>query len=149
VDVSQALLEVKGLNVRFAQPGGGTLQAVEALDFTLARGEKLGVVGESGCGKSTLARAVTRLGPLTSGDVYFDGTLLSALRGRALRRMRRKIQLVFQDARAALDPRMRAATAIEQPLIALYPDLDASRRRQRVLDMMARVGLSADLAELG
>ena len=107
-----------------------------------------GIVGESGCGKSTLARAITRLGPVSGGRVRFDGTDLTALRGSALRVMRRRLQLVFQDPRASLDPRLRAGTAIEQPLIALYPELDAAERRRRVLGTMARVGLPGELAAL-
>ena len=142
-----ALLEVQALGVRFAQAGGETVQALDGVSFALARGETLGVVGESGCGKSTLARAVARLGPISEGSIRYEGIALDRLEGRELREMRRRLQIVFQDSRSSLDPRMTAGDAIEQPLIALHPRLTPGDRRRRVLAMMERVGLAADLAD--
>jgi oligopeptide/dipeptide ABC transporter ATP-binding protein len=140
------LLEVQGLSVRFRQPGGRWLAAVDEVSFMVARGETLGIVGESGCGKSTLARAILRLEPLSAGRLRFAGAALDTLEGRALRAVRRHLQVVFQDPRAALDPRMSAAAAIEEPLLALRPELRRAERRARVAAMLEQVGLSAALA---
>ena len=140
------LLEVQSLGVRFGPARGAALHAVDGVSFAVERGETLGIVGESGCGKSTLARAIVRLGPISTGSIRFDDAALDALEGRPLRAMRRHVQIVFQDARAALDPRMRAGDAIEQPLIALRPRLTRAERRRLVLAMMERVGLASDLA---
>jgi oligopeptide/dipeptide ABC transporter ATP-binding protein len=143
--VSAPILEVQSLCVRFAQ-ARGALHAVDGVSFAVARGETLGIVGESGCGKSTLARAIVRLGPISAGSIRFDDTALETLEGPSLRAMRRHVQIVFQDARASLDPRMRAGDAVEQPLIALHPQLARAERRRRALAMMERVGLASDLA---
>jgi oligopeptide transport system ATP-binding protein len=144
--VSTPLLEVQALGVRFPQPDGQVLTAVDDVSFTLERGETLGVVGESGCGKSSLARAIVRLGPISEGSVRFDGNALEVLETRSIRKLRRDLQIVFQDPRASLDPRMRAGVAIEQPLIALLPELSRVERSNRVRETMQRVGLSATLA---
>jgi oligopeptide transport system ATP-binding protein len=145
--VSDSLLDVRGLGVRFPQADGRVLTAVDDVSFTLARGETLGIVGESGCGKSSLARAIVRLGPISAGSVRFDGGALESLDDRSMRTLRRELQIVFQDPRAALDPRMRAGVAIEQPLIALRPELDRADRRSRVRETMERVGLAYALAD--
>ena len=144
--MSTPLLEVKALGVRFPLPDGQVLTAVDEVSFTLERGETLGVVGESGCGKSSLARAIVRLGPISAGSVRFDGDALDTLDARSMRMRRRDLQIVFQDPRAALDPRMRAGLAIEQPLIAQLPELGRAERRRRVRETMERVGLADALA---
>jgi oligopeptide/dipeptide ABC transporter ATP-binding protein len=146
-EVSAPFLEVRGLGVRFPQSDGRVLHAVDDVSFTLDRGETLGIVGESGCGKSSVARAIVRLGPISAGSVRFDGTALEALEGRALRVLRRELQIVFQDARATLDPRMRIGLAIEQPLIALFPKLTRAERQDRVRATMERVGLDPAMAD--
>jgi oligopeptide/dipeptide ABC transporter ATP-binding protein len=146
-EVRTPLLDVQSLGVRFPQPDGCMLHAVDDVSFTLARGETLGIVGESGCGKSSVARAIVRLGPISAGSVRFDGRALETLDARTLRATRRELQIVFQDARAALDPRMRAGVAIEQPLIALCPQLTRAERHGRVRETMERVGLAPALAD--
>jgi oligopeptide transport system ATP-binding protein len=146
-EVNAPLLDVQALGVRFPQSDGSVLHAVDDVSFTIARGETLGIVGESGCGKSSVARAIVRLGPISAGCVRFDGAALEALDAGALRTLRRELQIVFQDARAALDPRMRVGVAIEQPLISLFPKLTRAERQRRVRDTMKRVGLAAALAD--
>jgi oligopeptide/dipeptide ABC transporter ATP-binding protein len=146
VSPGEALLEVRALAVRFPQPGRRVLEAVSDVSFSVSRGETLGIVGESGCGKSTLARAILRLVPLAGGSVRFRDRAIEKLEGAALRAVRRHLQIVFQDSRAALDPRMRAAAAIEEPLIALRPELSRAERRTRVAAIVERVGLAPGLA---
>jgi oligopeptide/dipeptide ABC transporter ATP-binding protein len=146
MSASPALLEVEGLHVRYPLRGGRVLHAVDDVTFALARGETLGVVGESGSGKSSLARAIARLGPRPEGRVILAGEPLHALEGAALRAARRRVQIVLQDARAALDPRLPARAAIEEPLRALHPGLTRAARRARVAAIVERVGLGAATA---
>ena len=111
----------------------------------IARGETLGLVGESGCGKSTLGRAVLQLRPPQSGRVTFDGVELTGLGGAALRKMRRRIQLIFQDPIASLNPRRRIGDIVAEPLV-IAGVADRRERERRVRDMLGAVGLDADLA---
>ena len=139
--MSEPVLQVRDLSVRFAVPGGRWLQAVSGATFAMARGETLGMVGESGSGKSTIARALLRLVPASGGEVRFRGTDLLALRRRQLRDMRRHLQIIFQDPLASLDPRMSVGEIIAEPLREHRRDLGAAARRERILGMMERVGL--------
>src|SRR5215467_4612185 len=100
------LLKVENLVVEYVL-GAKIVHAVSDVSLEIARGETLGLVGESGCGKSTLGRAVLQLRPAVSGRVLFDGEDLTAMHGDALRRMRRRVQLIFQDPIASLNPRRR------------------------------------------
>jgi len=95
-DATSPLLKVENLVVEYAV-GKNTVHAVSGVSLEIARGETLGLVGESGCGKSTLGRAILRLRPAVSGRVLFDGEDLTAMQGEALRKMRRRAQLIFQD----------------------------------------------------
>src|SRR5712664_5017197 len=110
------LLKVEDLVVEYGV-GGRTIHAVSGVSLQIARGETLGLVGESGCGKSTLGRAVLQLRPAVSGRVLFDGEDLMAMRGDALRRMRRRVQLIFQDPIASLNPRRRIGDIVAEPLV--------------------------------
>src|SRR3954462_75964 len=104
--MSDLLVSARGLEVHFPlRSPEGVLRAVDGVDLDIYRGETLGLVGESGCGKSTLGNALLRLVPSTGGSVLFDGTDITALRGRGLRELRRRAGMVFQDPFASLDPR--------------------------------------------
>jgi peptide/nickel transport system ATP-binding protein len=133
------LLRVENLVVEYPL-GGKTIHAVSGVSLEIARGETLGLVGESGCGKSSLGRAVLQLRRATSGRVLFDGKDLTAMQGEALRKMRRRVQLIFQDPIASLNPRRRIGDIIAEPLvIAGYKD--ARRRQQLVDEALLAVGL--------
>ena len=122
------------------------LKAVEGVNFDLDAGETLGIVGESGCGKSTLARALVGLHPATSGAVILNGINITHLDEDARRRVRREIQLVFQDPLASLDPRMTVGEIVSEPLENLRPELGAEQRSERVREMLERVGLRPEHA---
>ncbi len=145
---SPLLLEARGLVREFDLPGKRlfgprqVLTAVSDVSFSIAKGEILGLVGESGSGKTTLGRLVMRLLDPTRGKVFFDGTDLTALSGRGLRRHRRRFQMVFQDPYASLNPRMRVGEIVEEPLIIHDLVPDKTSRRERVSGLLERVGLS-------
>ncbi|GJD54686.1 ABC transporter ATP-binding protein [Methylobacterium dankookense] len=122
--------------------GKGTVfRAVHDVSFDIAPGETLGLVGESGSGKSTIGRAVTMLNPPTAGTVAFEGTDLATLSPRALRRMRSRIQTVFQDPYAALNPRMSVGAYVAEAFRLHRPDMNATERRAAVAHLFERVGL--------
>ena len=145
------MLSVRGLTKHFPIRSGwlqrvtGAVKAVDDVSFDIGRGETLALVGESGCGKTTTGRALLRLIEPTSGSVHFDGTDLLALKGDALRRMRRHLQIVFQDPYGSLNPRMTVGATIREGLIVhqLAEGAEADRRVARLLD---EVGLRADMA---
>lgn len=142
--VAKALLGVEDLVVEYTI-GRLTVHAVSGVSFDIERGETLGLVGESGCGKSSLARAVLRLTEPRSGRVRFDGQDLTALRGEDLRRMRRHMQMVFQDPIASLNPRRRISDIIAEPLV-IGGVTDRAERERRVGEAMHAVGLDPDSA---
>src|SRR5256714_9849131 len=121
--------------------GGGAVRAVDGVDLEIRRGETLGLVGESGCGKSTLARLVTGLLPVTGGTIDFDGQEIRKLRGGSLRRVRRKMQMIFQDPFASLDPRMTVGDILQEPLDN-YSIGTVRERRRRVQELLRLVGLN-------
>jgi peptide/nickel transport system ATP-binding protein len=137
------LLRVERLVVEYGA-GAYRVHAVSDVSFDLRRGETLGLVGESGCGKSTLGRAVLQLFRAKSGRVVFDGIDLTAASGEALRRLRRRIQLVFQDPIASLNPRRRVGDIVAEPL-KIAGIGDAATRERRVRAVLNAVGLDADL----
>src|SRR5881409_3410456 len=117
------LLEVKALKMHFPLTQGiifqrqvGAVRAVDGIDFFVEKGETLGLVGESGCGKSTTGRAILQLYKPTAGAVLFDGVELTKLGGEAMRKMRRHMQMIFQDPYASLNPRMTVGNIIGEPL---------------------------------
>jgi oligopeptide transport system ATP-binding protein len=147
-----ALLRVEELKVWFPITDGiiiehhvGDVQAVDGVTFSVAKGETLGLVGESGCGKSTTGRAIIRLYRPTAGRILFDGTDLASLDGAPLRRMRRHIQMIFQDPYASLNPRMNVAGIVGEPL-EIHGIGTPAERRERVRDVLATVGLNPDFA---
>ncbi len=121
--------------------GGESVRAVDGVDLEIRRGETLGLVGESGCGKSTLARLVTGLLPVTAGSITFDGQDITKLRGGRLRRIRRKMQMIFQDPFASLDPRMTVGDILQEPLDNFSVGT-MSERRRRVQELLRLVGLN-------
>jgi oligopeptide transport system ATP-binding protein len=121
----------------------GSVQAVEDVSLTVRRGETIGVVGETGCGKSTLARCITRLHPLTAGRIVFDGVDISRLGFRALRPIRRRMQMIFQDPYGSLNPRRRVGSIIGDPL-AIHGVASGPERKRRVQELMEVVGLNPE-----
>ena len=124
--------------------GGGRIRAVDDVSFTLHRGETLGIVGESGCGKSTLARALLRLVEPTSGRALLGGEDLFRLSRGEMRRRRRRLQFIFQDPFASLNPRMTVAEIVREPWV-IFPEVVPRREwGDRIADLLTRVGLNAD-----
>ena len=140
-----ALVEIEGLTKHFAARGG-TLRAVEDVSLTIAPGETLSLVGESGCGKSTLGRTLLRLHEPTSGRILFEGRPIEGLSQRALRPLRRHMQMIFQDPYASLNPRMSIGATIAEPLEIHAIGKTRGERTARVAELLAEVGLPEDAA---
>jgi peptide/nickel transport system ATP-binding protein len=144
------LLAVSELSVNFAARGGWlrrgapAVTAVDGVSFEIYRGQTLGLVGESGCGKTTTGRAILRLVDISAGHVVFDGIDLSTLGRRALRRLRRRFQLVFQDPYASLNPRMRVEALITEPMTVHGIGDDRADRRRRAARLLREVGLEEE-----
>ena len=147
------LLEVKDLRKSFRSSGGalggaeGSAFAVDEVSFDLQKGETLGIVGESGCGKTTLARMLMRLIEPDSGGIRFEGRDWLATRGSELRRSRRRMQMIFQDPVASLNPRMRVGEIVGEPIAIHEPRLSKSERRARAEEALADAGLGADVLD--
>ncbi len=147
----EGVLGISSLAVQYPQRdtwrgSGRALHALHDVNLELRPGEALGVVGESGSGKSTLARAALLLIRPGAGRVTWMGRNLAELPARELKRLRRDLQIVFQDPLASLDPRMTVDAIVAEPLAAHQPGLDGGARRRQVLAMLARVGLSPEMA---
>jgi oligopeptide transport system ATP-binding protein len=149
----RALVEVRDLAVWFPITEGilierhiGDVRAVDGVTFELRRGETLGLVGESGCGKSTTGRAIIRLYRPTAGSVTFDGLDISSLGGADMRRMRRRMQMIFQDPYSSLNPRMTAAGIISEPM-EIHAIGTRHERAERARELLATVGLNPDFGE--
>jgi oligopeptide transport system ATP-binding protein len=137
------ILRVEGVYKHFPITGFGGLsvRAVDGVTLEIRRGEALGLVGESGCGKSTLARLITALLPVTGGKITFEGQEITKMRGARLRRVRRKMQMIFQDPFASLDPRMTVGDIIQEPLDN-YGIGSGRDRQMRVQELLRLVGLN-------
>ncbi len=140
------LLEVQGLRKHFPIRRGifsrvsGHVRAVDGVDLTLRRGETLGLVGESGSGKTTTGRCILRLLEPTGGSIRFEGIDLLALRPAEMRRMRREMQVIFQDPYGSLNPRMKVGSIVGEPL-AIHRIARGREREEKVADLLRRVGL--------
>ena len=146
------LLQVRNLKKHYPVRRGwlrrqvGTVAAVDGLTFDIGEGETLGLVGESGCGKSTTGRALLQLVKPTAGEVRFQDDDLTTLSPRALRGVRRHMQMIFQDPYASLDPRMSVGGIVGEPL-EVHGLGTRGDRRERVRELLALVGLGPELAE--
>lgn len=145
---TKPLLEVKNLRKHFPVTGGvvfqkqtGSVKAVDGISFDVFKGETLGLVGESGCGKSTAGRTILQLYRPTSGDVIFDNIDLVAQKGDALRRIRRRAQMIFQDPYSSLNPRMTVGNIISEPL-EVHKIAKGKECLERVQELLEVVGLN-------
>ncbi|MFC1979648.1 ABC transporter ATP-binding protein [Chloroflexota bacterium] len=149
--LNHKLLEVKGLKKYYPVTGGllsrhlGDIKAVDGVSFYIVEGETLGLVGESGCGKSTLGRTILRLEEPTEGKIIYKGTDITGLAKKELRRLRKEIQIIFQDPQSSLDPRMTIDQSIGEPLL-IHGMKDERERAKKVGEILERVGLEAQHA---
>ncbi len=148
------LLEVKNLKMYFPVTSGilfqrkvADIKAVDDVSFTIRRGETLGLVGESGCGKTTTGRCILQLYKPTAGDIIFEGQRLKELDGNAMRAMRRKMQIIFQDPYGSLNPRMTCGDIIGEPLIVHKLTANKGEYRDRVAELLTTVGLNPYMAD--
>jgi oligopeptide transport system ATP-binding protein len=145
--MTERLLEVEGLKKSFPIHGGmfgrqiGEVKAVDDVSFFIRKGETLGLVGESGCGKSTTGKTLLRLLEPNAGKIYFEGKEITKLPKNEMRRLRREMQMVFQDPFASLNPRHKVEKILEEPLI-VHGVTDAGERKRRVHELLDIVGLN-------
>jgi oligopeptide transport system ATP-binding protein len=152
--MARPLLEAHGLKKYFGVKQGlflnrkpAWVKAVDGVDFTVNRGETLGIIGESGCGKTTTAKVILLQETPTAGTVRFDGQDIFSLESKALMDYRRSVQVVFQDPYSSLSPRMRVGDIIGEPL-EIHTDLSRQAVRERVGEVLELVGLNPDMARL-
>jgi oligopeptide transport system ATP-binding protein len=149
LDEDDYILEVSNLKKHFPISSGivfqrqvGAVRAVDGISFNVIRGETLGLVGESGCGKSTTGRTILQLYRPTEGSVKFEGQELSTMTGNDLRQMRRRMQIIFQDPFASLNPRMTVGSIVSEPLQIHNIYANKKERQQYVEQLMEKVGLN-------
>lgn len=142
--MSEKLIEVVDLK-KYFKTRQGDLHAVDGINFSINRGETLGIVGESGCGKSTLGRLVMRLHEATSGSVYYNGTDITKLKGSKLKELRKEMQIIFQDSYSSLNPRMTVSNLIAEPLNLNKVYKTKQETEARVKELMETVGLAPRL----
>lgn len=142
------MLEIRDIHQTYHVPGGlfkkaRSVHALKGVSFALEKGKTLAIVGESGCGKSTLARILTFIDAPSQGDVFIDGTRVDTRPGHLTSEMRQKVQIVFQNPYASLNPRQKIGDVLCEPLV-INTSLNAVERRERASDMLRKVGLSPD-----
>jgi oligopeptide transport system ATP-binding protein len=154
VSPPDTVLKVEDLKIHFPITAGailrkqvGTVKAVDGVSFTVARGETLGLVGESGCGKSTTGLAILRMLEVTDGKIEFEGEDITRHDRKRMRPIRRRMQMVYQDPYGSLNPRMKVADIVGEPLVVHGMALDQDKYRARVADLLRMVGLLPDMAE--
>jgi len=141
------LLTVSGLKKHYPIRRGvirrqvGTVKAVDGISFQVMRGETLGLVGESGCGKSTTGRVILQLYPPTEGSVVFDGMQLTSMKREEVRRVRPRMQMIFQDPYSSLNPRMSVGELVTEPMV-IHTQLNRQQRSDRVRELLELVGLN-------
>jgi oligopeptide transport system ATP-binding protein len=145
--MSEILLEVKNLKQHFPLKAGlfqekKVVKAVDGISFAIKKGETLGLVGESGCGKSTAGRSILQLYRPTAGEVLFKGEDITKKQGEDLRKVRRKLQMIFQDPYASLNPRMTVGDIIAEPIETHNLEPDPKKMQRKVQELMARCGLN-------
>ncbi len=153
LEKEEPLLKVHDLKVGFPVKGlfGGTKRynmAVNGVSFDVKRGETLGLVGESGCGKTTLGRTLLRLIEPMAGQITFEGRDITTLKGEPLQKLRREMQIIFQNPFSSLDPRMKVGNAVMEPLVIHSIGKNKQQQRERAAYLLERVGLSADAMNL-
>ncbi|MDE2801519.1 MAG: ATP-binding cassette domain-containing protein [Chloroflexota bacterium] len=148
------LLEVKDLKMHFPVTSGlilqrkiGAIKAVDGVSFSIPRGQTLGLVGESGSGKTTVGRCIIQLNEPTSGEVWLDGVELTTAKGRQLRGMRRRMQMVFQDPYSSLNPRMSIGTIIGEPMLVHKITSGKGELKEQVSELLRVVGLNPSMAD--
>ncbi len=150
--MSDVILDATGLVKHFGGPAGWLsakpkVQAVDGVSLQVRRGETFAIVGESGCGKSTLARLLMRLLEPTDGTIVFDGNEIGDASGDTLKTLRRDMQFIFQDPFSSLNPRMSVGRLVGEPLEVHAPELSAQQRRDRVAELLRKVGLRPEHAD--
>lgn len=149
-DNRKPLLTVQDLCVNYETSSGGffrkpgVLRAVRSASFSVKRGETVGLVGESGSGKSTIGKAILKLTPIESGKVEYDGSDIGAMSEQEFLPFRKRIQTIFQDPYASLNPRLTVGAIVSEPLIVHEPSLSKADRNDRVAELLKTVGLPAD-----
>ena len=144
------LLEVEDLHVHYPVRSGlmrrvtDHVRAVDGVSFSCRKGKTTGLVGESGSGKTTIGRAIIKLAPITTGEIFFDGKAVGELSNAGFFPYRKRIQMVFQDPFNSLNPRMTIFQIVAEPLEIHFPQLSLTDRRKRVAGLLDRVGLTAD-----
>lgn len=137
-----SLLEIKNLKKYYSTPGG-MLHAVDNVSFTIEKGQTVGIVGESGCGKSTLGKLLIRMTDVTAGEIWFDGQEISKMPQKDFKKLRMRMQMIFQDPYASLDPRMSVYELIAEPITNYKLITDKKLLANRVHELMETVGLAS------